>query len=73
MIFVLLITIFQIVGMDSVDVPQIIRQFTQSQYEIISVTLNTILFGRYSRLIRIPSFQFPADPKYKNRNLMTSR
>ena len=35
MIFVLLNTIFQIVGMDSVDVPQIIRQFTQSQCEII--------------------------------------
>ena len=35
MIYVLLNTIFQIVGMDSVDVPQIIRQFTQSQCEII--------------------------------------
>ena len=35
MIFVLLNTIFQIVGMDGVDVPQIIHQFTQSQYEII--------------------------------------
>ena len=35
MIIVLLNTIFQIVGMDSVDVPQIIRQFTQSQCEII--------------------------------------
>ena len=35
MIFVLLNTIFQIIGMDSVDVPQIIRQFTQSQCEII--------------------------------------
>ena len=35
MILVLLNTIFQIIGMDSVDVPQIIRQFTQSQCEII--------------------------------------
>ena len=32
---VLLYTTFQIEGMDSVDVPQIIRQFTQSQYDII--------------------------------------
>ena len=35
MIFVLLNTTFQIVGMECVDVPQIIRQFTQSQCEII--------------------------------------
>ena len=35
MMHVLLITIFQIVGMDGVDVPQIIRQFTQSQCDII--------------------------------------
>ena len=76
MIFVLLNTIFQIIGMDSVDVPQIIRQFTQSQCEIIIdhfSHLNTILFVRYSRLIRIPSFQFPADPKHKNRNMMTNK
>ena len=62
--------------MDSVDVPQIIRQFTQSQCEIIIdhfSHLNTILFVRYSRRIRIPSFQLAASSKHKNRNLMTSR
>ena len=35
MIHVLLYTTFRIEGMDGVDVPQIIRQFTQSQCEII--------------------------------------
>ena len=35
MMHVLLNTIVQIIGMDSVDVPQIIRQFTQSQCDII--------------------------------------
>ena len=35
MMHVLLYTTFQIEGMDGVDVPQIIRQFTLSQCEII--------------------------------------